>query len=244
MTKPHIDQGFDAELNRLRVLTSRMAGQAERMLAESLEAWETGDREQARRVVSSDPAINALEVLIDERCLKLLARWQPVAGDLRYVAATLKLVTDLERIGDHCVNICECVLQSEPPSPLPRNVITLGTDVQRLLRDALEGLQISDLRKSDQVLQGSKQIDARVSQALEECFRSLRDGGLDVRSAIRTHELAGYLHRIAAHATNIAEMVVFLVRGEDIRHPGKLPLATNGAEAGGPGAVSERDRPR
>src|SRR5687767_132935 len=105
MRTPHIDHEFDAELAKLRALLASMMKEADRMLAATLKALESLDAEQARAVVASDHRMNALEIEVDEESLKILARWHPAASDLRFVAAALKVVTDLERIGDQCVNI-------------------------------------------------------------------------------------------------------------------------------------------
>jgi phosphate transport system protein len=223
MNKPHIDQVFDTELRRLRTLIEGMGQRALHMLDDSLEATWLGDVEKATRVVANDRTMNALEVQIDERCLKLLARWQPAASDLRFVAASLKLVTDLERIGDHCVNICQWVQQLDRQGPAGRGIDlpALGQRVRELLASALASLGRQDTVLAGQILEHGAQVDATVKEMVRSCFQSLRDDGLSLQAAVRTHELTGYLQRIAAHATNIAEMVVFLVRGEDVRHLGK-----------------------
>lgn len=229
MKKSHLDQQFDEDLGELRSLVATMTFKAEHMLAESLAALAQRDSEKAKQVVAADCELNALEVEIDERCVKLLARWQPAASDLRFVAATLKLVTDLERIGDHCANICERVLElnhGDPPAPI--DVATLGTAVQAMLRDALATLRAEDVQAASQIIERGQQIDGLARDVSRSCFSALGRPTNDAHVAVRMHEIAWYLQRIAAHATNIAEMVIFLVRGEDVRHPGRLlPAAAN-----------------
>jgi phosphate transport system protein len=221
--KPHLDHVFDDDLAELRRSVDTMAGKADTMLSSSLEALRKRDGDGAKLVVSADRELNALEVEIDERCLRILARWQPAASDLRFVAAALKLVTDLERIGDHCVNICERVLELNHVEPdTGVDLDALAAAVQTLLRDALAALRAEDVQAASQVIERGQHTDGLVRDVLHSCFGSLRRPGNDVHFAIRMHEIATYLHRIAAHATNIAEMVIFLVRGEDVRHPGKL----------------------
>jgi phosphate transport system protein len=221
--KPHLDHVFDDDLAELRRLVGTMASKADGMLSSSLEALRRHDSDLAKVVVAADRELNALEVEIDERSLRMLARWQPAASDLRFVAAVLKLVTDLERVADHCVNICQRVLELshvEPDAGI--DLDTLATAVQTLLRDALGALRSEDVQAAAQVIERGQHTDGLLREVLHSCFASLRRPGSDVHFAIRMHEIATYLHRIAAHATNIAEMVIFLVRGEDVRHAGKL----------------------
>jgi phosphate transport system protein len=220
MKKPHIDHVLEEELAQARGLLDTMAREAEGMLAESLGALDRRDGERAKRVIAKDQKMNGLEVEIDEHSLKLLARWHPVASDLRFVAAALKVVTDLERIGDHCVNICERVLElshavaGRPPVDLT----LLAVSVESMLRQALASLAAEDVHQAVQVIERGKQVDALVREVLHACLDSMRQDGTSIHLTVRMYEIAGYLQRIAAHGTNIAEMVVFLVRGKDVRH--------------------------
>jgi phosphate transport system protein len=211
-----------------------MATRVHEMLAGSLQALAGPDADRGRWLIGTDAEINRLEVEIDERCLKLLARWQPVASDLRFVATALKLVTDLERIGDNCVNLCQRVLELEPAGlPGPPNAWgALATAVEDLLGAALAALRAEDATLAAQVIEGSSRVDALANGVTRACFEANRDAGDRVTVTTRLHEVPGYLQRIAAHATNIAEMVIFLVRGEDVRHGG----TRGGGAAGLPSA--------
>jgi phosphate transport system protein len=231
MKKPHTEPSYDLDLTRIRELVDGMATLVVEMLAGSLRCLARRDGAGAKEVAAQDRGVNALEVEIDERCLKLLARWQPVASDLRFIGATLKLVTDLERVGDHCVNICERVLDlhGEHLDP-PVGLEALTVAVPALLQDALTAWRTEDARMAGQVLERGQRIDALVRDAVRGCFEaSNRDPG-NVTAVIRWHEVAGYLQRLAAHATNVAEMVVFLVRGEDIRHVRRSPSWAPGSQ--------------
>jgi phosphate transport system protein len=201
-----------------------MMKEADRMLAASLKALENLDAEQARAVVASDHRMNALEIEVDEQSLKILARWHPAASDLRFVAAALKVVTDLERIGDQCVNICERILElshgtAEAP---PSDLRGLGRSVLAMLRQAFAALDAEDGALAGRIIEQGRQVDVLVRDVLHDCFDAMKKDGTRVQLTVRTYEIAGYLQRIAAHGTNIAEMVVFLVMGEDVRHPGRL----------------------
>jgi phosphate transport system protein len=228
MKKPHSEPSYDVDLERIRALVDDMAALVGEMLAGSLQCLAQRDGGRAKDVAARDREVNALEVELDERCLKLLARWQPVASDLRFVGATLKLVTDLERVGDHCVNICSCVLdlEGEHVDP-PADLQALGGAVPALLQDALTAWRAEDAQMAGQVIERGQRIEVLVRAVVRGCFEaSQRDPG-SITAVIRWHEVAGYLQRIAAHATNVAELVVFLVRGEDIRHAGRLPVGAH-----------------
>ena len=224
MKKPHSDPSYDADLARIRADVISMGSLAGEQLAGSLRALAARDAAAGRQVAQRDREVNAFEVEIDERCLKLLARWQPVASDLRFVGATLKMVTDLERIGDHCVNICERVMELGSDGVTPAvDLGALAEAVPALLRDALDAWRSEDAQMAGQVIERGPRVDGLVRQVTRACFEASRQDPRTVTGVIRWHEVAGYLHRIGAHATNIAEMVIFMVRGEDVRHAGRLP---------------------
>jgi phosphate transport system protein len=241
MRKPHTQPAYDGDLARLHGLVEQMASRAREMLLGSRQALETLDAEAAKRIIASDGEVNRLEVEIDELCLELLVRWQPVASDLRFIAAAFKVVTDLERIGDHCVNISRSVLElrHEVPFQPPVDLSSLGAAVDTLLGDALTALRTEDVQLAAQVLERDQRVEALVGEVLRACLEALRQSAHGMPLATRLHGIAGYLQRIAAHATNIAEMVVFLVRGEDVRHVRDRrspPAAASTAPAGAPTA--------
>jgi phosphate transport system protein len=220
MKKSHTDPAYDDDLQEVRGLLQQMSNRTEEMLSRTLVALASLDTAEAKRIIAADGEVNKLEVACDERCLKVLARWQPVASDLRFIAAALKVVTDLERIGDHCVNVGQSLLElkPEPSFEPPLDLASLGGTAQTLLRDALEALAGEDVGLAAQVIERSHRVDSLVRDVLRSCFDAVRQDGNRLSLAVRLHEIAGYLQRIAAHATNIAEMVIFLVRGEDVRH--------------------------
>jgi phosphate transport system protein len=226
MNKPHLEPSYDLDLAHVRSLVGGMAALVSEMLAAGLQALGQRDAGQATQIAARDREVNALEVAIDESCLKLLARWQPAASDLRFVAATLKLVTDLERVGDHCVNICERIveLHGDPADHLAE-LQTLMVAVPALLGDAILAWRTEDPQMAGQVIERGARIHGLVREVARGFLETTRQDPGSVAGVIRWHEVGGCLERIAAHATNIAEMVVFLVRGQDIRHIGRLPIA-------------------
>lgn len=225
MKKPHTIPAYDEELTKLRWLLDTMASRAEEMLGDTLQALDERNVAEARKLVALDNALDTLEMAIDSTCLRLLARWQPVASDLRFIATALKAVTDLERIGDQSVNICERVMEfDDRPSPRPGvDMMTLGRRAQALVHDAVRALREEDVALAEQVIRSTARTELLARQVLRSWFELVKQDPARLQQAASDHEIANHLRRIAAHATNIAELVVFLVRGEDVRHPDNPP---------------------
>jgi phosphate transport system protein len=225
MPAAHTDTLFERELAKLRQSVLLMGAKAEDLVGRALRAFATRDDHLARAAIPLDRPIDQLELAIDEQALAILARRQPVAGDLRFIAAVLKIVTDLERVGDLAVNMCERVVElasDPPPSPGPdpvhRDLLALGDAVVAMLHDALDAFVRGDVDLARDVLARDPAIDRRFSAIFESLVtRMMADPG-DVARATRLQSLARYLERIADHATNVAEMVVFMVKGKDVRH--------------------------
>lgn len=216
----HIDREYEAELERLRELVLLMGARVEEMLTRAMSAFEQNDSRAARATIEVDGSVDKLELEIDELCLQILARRQPVASDLRFITTTLKLVTDLERIGDLCVNLCERVVEfaSEPlpkgTTPIPK----IAEAAHSMLHDALDAFVARDAARAEDVMGRDSVVDAYYAQLFPELIaRMMADPQVVFRST-RLLSIGKYLERIADHATNIAEMVVFMVRGEDVRH--------------------------
>jgi phosphate transport system protein len=225
----HTDREFEGELAHLRELLLLMGARVEEMLSEATRAFNTGDIRLARATIELDRAVDQLELDIDETCLQVLARRQPVASDLRFITTTLKLVTDLERIGDLCVNFCERVVDFGDEFP-PRGSTTIpkiAEAAHSMLHDALDAFVARDSAKAEAVLSRDSIVDAYYAELFPDLVgRMMADPSVIFRST-RLLSIGKYIERIADHATNIAEMVVFMVRGEDVRHsgPSHPPLA-------------------
>jgi phosphate transport system protein len=216
----HIDREYESELERLRELVLLMGARVEEMLTRAMAAFEQNDSRAARTTIDVDESVDKLELEIDELCVQILARRQPVASDLRFITTTLKLVTDLERIGDLCVNLCERVVEfaSEPlpkgTTPIPK----IAEAAHSMLHDELDAFVARDAARAEDVMGRDKVVDAYYAQLFPELIaRMMADPQMVFRST-RLLSIGKYLERIADHATNIAEMVVFMVRGEDVRH--------------------------
>jgi phosphate transport system protein len=222
MTGRHIDREFEAELDKLREQVLLMGARVEEMIRLAMRAFSDRNQEIARSTIEVDRIIDQLELEIDELCLQILARRQPVASDLRFITTILKLVTDLERIGDLGVNICERVIELTEEYPLPgNNQIQRIADVAHgMVRDALDAFVARDHAKAVQVMDRDRVVDALYAQMFPELVANMMSDPSTVHKSTRLLSIGKNIERIADHATNIAEMVVFMVKGEDVRHSG------------------------
>src|SRR3569623_620591 len=242
-SREHTNREYEQELRKLREQVLRMGAKVEEIISGSIKALLERDTVLATRMIAFDRKINQMEIDIDELCMVILARRQPVASDLRFITMALKLVTDLERIGALGVNISERVVelndepQLKPYVDLPR----MADEVQSMLREALDAFVAGDPDRAQAVIERDKTVDAYYTQVFRELLTYMMEDTHNIYRATRLQSIAKYLERIGDHATNLAEMVVFMVKGKDIRHTGKL----EGERAGGcpprPGPAIRRD---
>ena len=225
----HTDKEFESELAKLREKILLMGAKVETMVAASVRAFNEQDNSLANRTIEFDHDINRLEVEIDSYCLSILARRQPVASDLRFITTALKLVTDLERIGDLAVNISERVLDlsSDPPRRTWPDILKMAEIVQNMVRDALDAFVAADSAKAKWVIERDRSVDAIYAQVFHQVLLVMIEDRSAVQRGVGVQAIAKYLERIGDHATNLAEMVVFLAQGTDIRHPGSLDPEAN-----------------
>ncbi len=217
----HTDREFENELAKLREKILLMGAKVETMVATSVRAFDTNDNELAHRTIEFDHDINRLEVDIDGFCLSILARRQPVASDLRFITTALKLVTDLERIGDLAVNISERVLDMsmDPPRRSWPDILKMADTVQSMVRDALDAFVAADSAKAQWVIERDRSVDANYAELFHQVLLVMMEDRTAIQRGMGVQAIAKYLERIGDHATNLAEMVVFLAKGTDIRHP-------------------------
>jgi phosphate transport system protein len=216
----HTDQQFEAELQSLHGLLLRMGGLVERQITHSIESLVERDSDLASEVIDRDREVNKLDIEVDEHCLKLLALHQPTASDLRFITTALKITTDLERIGDQAVNTCERALElNEEPVLKPYiDIPRIAEAAQRMLRTSLDAFVRRDVELAKQVIGQDDEVDALAQQVFRELLSFMAEDPRTVSRAARILFVSRHLERIADHATNIAEMVVFMVRGRMIRH--------------------------
>jgi phosphate transport system protein len=222
--REHTNREYEQELRKLREQVLRMGAKVEEIIGGSIKALLERDSPLATRMIAFDRKINQMEMDIDELCLLVLARRQPVASDLRFITIALKLVTDLERIGDLGVNISERVIElNEEPQLKPYvDIPRMADEVQAMLREALDAFVAGDPERAQAVIERDHTVDAFYSQIFRELLTYMMEDTRNVYRATRLQSIAKYLERIGDHATNLAEMVVFMVKGKDIRHTGKL----------------------
>jgi len=220
VTKVHTDRAFEAELRELRDKLLQMAGQVEDMISRATTALVDGDVEVARAVIANDTAVNALELETDEQCLLLLAKRQPLASDLRMITLAMKMVTDLERIGDLAVNISERVLAlGSVPSPnLVARFQRMAKVVQDMIHDAIDSFVAGDAGRARTVFQRDEEVDQLYRELTLDLQREMTLERDFVDRGVHLQACAKFLERIGDHATNLAEMVIFQVEGRDVRH--------------------------
>lgn len=224
MQTKHTDRQYEEELQDLRDRLLKMAGRVEKMIADANEALGNRDVELARKTIEADNAVNRCEIETDEQCLVILARRQPMASDLRFLIAAFKMVTDLERIGDLAVNICERVFvlaEMAEYTPHP-GISEMAGMTQAMLHDAVDAFVAGDADLAQQVIDRDDQVDDLYRRVFRELLGQMREDENCVESGIRFQSVAKLLERMADHCTNLAEQVIFLVRGQEVRHVGKL----------------------
>jgi phosphate transport system protein len=220
MEREHISTAFDIELNELRQSILVMGGKVELMIANSVKSLVARDTPLAVRTIEFDHEINAAEMAIDERCLELLALRQPAARDLRFITIALKIVTDLERIGDQCANIAKRALElNEEPTLKPYiDIPRMAHWGEVMVKDALDAFVRGDSDLAIKVCKDDTFVDDLNIQIQRELLTFMIEDPTTISRAIKLNYISKSLERIADHATNIAEMVIFMVKGKDIRH--------------------------
>jgi len=220
--KKHTDREYEMELEQLREHLLLMGAKVEEMIKSSIRALIARDSVLAQRMIEFDHQINRLEVETDEHCLRVLAKRQPVASDLRFITMALKLVTDLERIGDIGVNICERVLELNEEPPLGKtdaSIQVMAEAAEGMVHDALDAFVQGDVERAQQVIARDKIVNDMYTQMFRALLTYMMEDPRNIYRATRVQSIGKYLERIGDHATNLAEMVVFMVKGKDIRHP-------------------------
>lgn len=218
----HTDREYEAELLALREQILLMSATVENLLASSMHALHERNPEKAASFVPIDAQIDRLEIEIDNACLRTLARRQPVAKDLRFITTTLKLVTDLERIGDLATNICDRVSEfsGEPVPEGFSDIEKMGAIAREMLREALDAFVSNDVLRARSVRARDRLVDKLYADVFPVAIKYMARHPDRCDSALRMLSIAKYIERIADHATNISEMVIFMIEGRDVRHLG------------------------
>ena len=222
MGATHTDKTYEFELKELRDRLLAMGGKVETAIAESVRAVTERDAERARKVKANDSEVNRLEVEIDGACRRLLALRQPAASDLRFITTALKIVTDLERMGDLAVNIAVRAIdlaQAPPLIPL-HDLSSMADIVEGQLKKALDAFVERDPSKAEEVMKGDDIVDTLYLKLFNQLLQLMLEESRAIRRATSLMFTAKHLERFGDHATNLAEMVIYMVPGTDVRHPG------------------------
>ena len=220
MSDTHTIKQFEEELRLIKEKVLRLGGLVEEGIANSIKALVERDTQLAERTIENDHVVNGLEVEIDELCLKVLALRQPAASDLRLITTAVKIITDLERIGDMAVNVCERVLELNEEAPLKPyiDIPRMAEAAQRMLKESLDAFVNGDTDLATKVLVEDDFVDDLNRQIFRELLTFMMEDPNTISRAMKILFISKYIERIADHATNIAEMVVFMVKGKVIRH--------------------------
>ena len=220
MEREHISTSFDIELGQLKQNILIMGGKVELMISNSIKSLVDRDTPLAEHTIALDHEINAAEVEIDECCLELLALRQPTARDLRFITIALKIVTDLERMGDQCANIAKRAreLNEEPPLKPYIDIPRMAQRTEAMLKEALDAFVSGDADLAVKVCKEDNFVDDLNIQIQRELLTYMIEDPTTISRAMKLNYISKSLERIADHATNVAEMVIFMVKGKDIRH--------------------------
>ncbi len=220
----HTDRQYEEELQQLRAKVLEMGGLVEKQIGDAITSLTERNSELAQETIERDHMVNYLDVDIDETGVRLLALHQPAARDLRFVITSMKIATDLERIGDIAQNVCERALElNEEPPPRYVDIPRMADWARSMLRDSLDAFVREDTELALQVCQRDDFIDDLTAQLFRQMLAQMAQEPETVARSTRILFLAKYLERIADHATNIGEMVIYMAKGKSIRHVSPLP---------------------
>src|SRR3989442_3331514 len=216
----HTRTYYERQLRELKDRLLIMSSQAESMISDSIRSFVDRRPTLAAEVIERDDEMDRLEIEIDSLVYEILTLEQPVACDLRFIATTLKIVKDLERIGDIAVNIAERVLEliQEPQLGRLIDLPIMADAAQKILKESLDAFVNSDVELAEKIIVNDKIVDDMYEQIFRKTLIYMLEDPRSISRALKLIFIAKHLERVADHSANIAEMVVFLVSGEDIRH--------------------------
>ena len=216
----HTNKQYEEELRDLRADLVKMGGLVERQIADAVDSLVNRDSNQAREIIARDAEVNRMDVQIDDHCIRLVALHQPAASDLRFITTGLKITTDLERIGDNAVNICERAIElnDEPILKPYIDIPRMAQIAQEMLKASIDAFVGGDVDLAQSVIERDDEVDQLNYQIYRELLSYMAEDPTSIGRATRILFVSKYLERIADHATNIAEMVVYMVQGRNVRH--------------------------
>jgi len=216
--REHTSRQYEHQLRLLKEKLLLIGHKAENSIADATRVLVERRPSLAQCVINEDDEVDTLELEIDELCLEILAREQPVASDLRFITTAMKIVADIERIGDIGVNIGRRALEilHEPELKPIIDIPVAAAAAQRILKESLDAFVNNDAQLAKRVIEGDRYIDDVCEQMLRELLTYMLEDPSTISRALTF--VARNLERVGDHAANIAEMVIFLVEGQDIRH--------------------------
>jgi len=222
--RQHTSKHYEEQLRILKEQLLLMSHKAEQMISDSIRALVERKPTLAQEVIQRDDELDGLEITVDNLCYEILALEQPVARDLRFIATALKIVKDLERIGDIAVNIGERAVEliQEPELKRLVDLPIMADAAQKILKESLDAFVNSDAELAERVIFNDSIVDDLYEQIFRELLTYMLEDPRSISRSIKLIFIAKHLERVGDHSANIAEMVVFLVRGQDIRHGTRL----------------------
>ena len=221
----HLSSQFDEDLSRLRTAVLQMGGLVETQISSAIDAYSTGEVSSVKRIVETDRKVNDLELAIDEDCAHLIAKRQPAASDLRLVFGISKIVTDLERAGDEAKKIAKGVRRIYEAGQMPAQygigVRHIAEAALGMLRQALDAFARLDTGLASAVIKADADVDVEFKSIMRQLITHMMEDPRTITTSIDIIWIARAVERIGDHAKNVAEHVVFIVEGRDIRHPPK-----------------------
>jgi phosphate transport system protein len=228
----HIVKSYDDELRRLRDLIVRMGGLVERQLQDCMVAVSRRDTEAAQRVISTDPAVDALEREVDAAVIRLLALRQPVAVDLRNIVGAMRIASDLERAGDYATNVAKrsIVVAQQPSVPLVTGIARINRMALEAIKDVLDAYVANDSAKAIEVWHRDDMIDRLYTGIFREILTYMMEDARTISACTHLMFMAKNLERVGDHATNMAEVMHYIITGQmlpDARPKGDLSVSSD-----------------
>ncbi|MBF0344093.1 MAG: phosphate signaling complex protein PhoU [Nitrospirae bacterium] len=210
----------DEELKGIKEMLLTMASHVEIAIKDSVKSLLEKDLELANKVIKNDHIVNTYDVQIDEACIKFIARRQPVGKDLRFITTGMKITTDLERIADHAVNIAERAVEliNEPANKTYEDISRMREVAQRMIKDAIASFVNEDKRLAKDVIMRDDEVDDLNDSINDELITIMTKQSASIIQATKLAYISRNLERIGDHATNIAEMVIYMTEGRIVRH--------------------------
>jgi len=223
MPSEHSSRQYDLDLETIRSKVLLMGGLVENQFSDALACFRTGDPARAEQIIKADENVNNLEVSLDDTCSHLIVKRQPAANDLRTVMATIKVITDLERIGDEATKIARAArsIAERGVSPTINHYDTIrvmAASAGGMLHDALDAFARLDDKQAVKLIAQDQEVDHEFRSVMRTLITFMMEDPRTISTALDTLWVAKAIERVGDHAKNIAEYVVYIVEGKDIRH--------------------------